>query len=131
MFTLIRSAIWLGRLNSTREIVKALPIYLRERAVNLKLGSYLISKLIPFTALCAFQCGVLLAIVSYMVPIPGSTLERGVVLFLTPVAATGMGLMVSALASTADKAVAVIPILLIPQMICLTSVSDLSTSAER
>jgi hypothetical protein len=117
MFTLIMSAIWFGSLNSAREVVKELPIYLREHAANLKLSSYLISKVIPLAALGAFQCAILLGVVSHMVPIPGSTLERWVVLFLTALAATGMGLLVSALAPSVDKAVAVIPILLIPQMI--------------
>lgn len=127
MFTMVMSAIWLGCLNSAREIVKELPIYLRERAVNLNVGSYLLSKLLPLSALCAVQCVTLLAIVSCMVPIPGSIMERGVVLFLTALAATSMGLMVSALVSSTDKAIATIPLLLIPQMI----LSDVSIKLEQ
>ncbi|MCL5045089.1 MAG: ATP-binding cassette domain-containing protein [Deltaproteobacteria bacterium] len=117
MFTMIMTMIWLGCLNSAREVVKELPIYLRERAVNLRLGSYLLSKLLPLTGLCALQCVALLAIVSRMVPIPGSNAERGVVLFLTALAAMTMGLMVSAFVSSTDKAIATIPLLIIPQMI--------------
>ena len=126
MFTMVMSAIWLGCLNSSREVVKELPIYLRERAVNLEVGSYLTSKLLPLSGLCAVQCVTLLAIVSYMVPISGSIVERGTVLFFTALAATSMGLMVSALVSSADKAIATIPLLLIPQMI----LSDVSIKLE-
>ena len=117
MFTMIMTMIWLGCLNSAREVVKELPIYMRERAVNLKIGSYLLSKLIPLAGICALQCVALLAIVSSMVSIPGSVAERGAILFLTGLAATTMGLMVSAFVSSADKAIATIPLLLIPQMI--------------
>ena len=127
MFTMVMSAVWLGCLNSAREVVKELPIYLRERAVNLDVGSYLMSKLLPLSGLCAVQCITLLAIASYMVPISGSILERGTVLFFTALAASSMGLMVSSLVSSADKAIATIPLLLIPQMI----LSDVSIKLEQ
>jgi ABC transport system ATP-binding/permease protein len=53
---LVLSAIWFGCLNAARELVKELPIYLRERSVNLSLGPYLASKLVPLAVLCALQC---------------------------------------------------------------------------
>ena len=48
---LVLSAIWFGCLNSAREFVKELPIYLRERSVNLGIAPYLTSKLVPLAAL--------------------------------------------------------------------------------
>ncbi|MGH8598342.1 MAG: ATP-binding cassette domain-containing protein, partial [Gammaproteobacteria bacterium] len=41
-FMLVLSAIWFGCLNSAREIVKELPVYLRERSVNLGLAPYMV-----------------------------------------------------------------------------------------
>jgi hypothetical protein len=58
-----------------------------------------------------------LGIVSLLVALPGSFLERVASLFLTGMAATGMGLAVSAFVDSNDKAVAMAPILLIPQVV--------------
>jgi hypothetical protein len=116
-FILVLSAIWFGTLNSARELVKELPIYLRERSVNLGITPYLLSKLLPLATLCLIQCTMLLGIVSLLVALPGSFLERVASLFLTGMAATGMGLAVSAFVDSNDKAVAMAPILLIPQVV--------------
>ena len=43
-FVLILSAIWFGCINSAREIVKELPIYLRERAVVVVIPVSLVSR---------------------------------------------------------------------------------------
>ncbi len=63
-FILVLSSIWFGTLNSARELVKELPIYLRERSVNLGIMPYLISKLLPLAVLCLIQCALLMGIVS-------------------------------------------------------------------
>lgn len=121
-FILVLSSIWFGTLNSARELVKELPVYLRERSVNLGLMPYLTSKLVPLAALCLIQCALLMGIVSQMVALPGSYIERVLVLFMTGMAATCMGLAVSAFVDTNDKAVAVAPILLIPQVVLSNAV---------
>jgi ABC-type multidrug transport system ATPase subunit len=116
-FILVLSAIWFGCLNSARELVKELPIYLRERSVNLSIGPYIMSKLIPLSGLCLLQCVLLLGVISALVSIPGDMLMRFCVLFASGLAATLMGLCVSAFVNSNDKAVATIPILLIPQVV--------------
>ncbi len=121
-FILVLSAIWFGCLNSARELVKELPIYLRERSVNLGIAPYLTSKVLPLAALCALQCVMLLAIVSALLSLPGSFLDRVVSLFLAGMAATAMGLAVSAFVDSNDKAVAMVPILLIPQVVLSNAV---------
>lgn len=121
-FILVLSAIWFGTLNSVRELVKELPIYLRERSVNLGIVPYLTSKLIPLAALCLIQCALLLGIVSIMVSLPGNFFARLLCLFMAGMAATSMGLAVSALVDTNDKAVAIAPILLIPQIVMSNAV---------
>ncbi|HYA41106.1 MAG TPA: ATP-binding cassette domain-containing protein [Syntrophobacteraceae bacterium] len=116
-FILVLSAIWCGCLNSTREVVKELPIYLRERAVNLAIGPYLASKLIPLSVMCMVQCLALLGIVTSLISWSGDFITRLSALFLAAMAATCMGLSVSTLVDSNDKAVALVPILLIPQVI--------------
>ena len=130
-FMLVISAVWFGCLNAAREIVKELPIYARERSVNLSVGPYLASKLLPLAALCAIQCVGLLLAVALFIEVPGSLGQRGVALFLTGLAATAMGLAVSALMTTTDKAVAMVPILLIPQVILANAVVRLTPAVER
>jgi ABC-type multidrug transport system ATPase subunit len=129
-FILVISAIWCGCLNSTREVVKELPIYMRERAVNLGIGPYLFSKLIPMSVLCLLQCLSLLGIVTFMSSWSGDLLPRLVTLFATGMAATTMGLAVSTFVDTNDKAVAVVPILLIPQVILSNFVVQLGKVGE-
>jgi ABC-type multidrug transport system ATPase subunit len=121
-FILVLSSVWFGTLNSARELVKELPVYLRERSVNLGLMPYLISKLVPLAVLCLIQCSLLMGIVSQMVSLPGSYIERVFVLFMTGMAATCMGLAVSAFVDSNDKAVAMAPILLIPQVVLSNAV---------
>ncbi len=129
-FVLVLSAIWFGCINSAREIVKELPVYLRERSVVLRIPPYLVSKLLPLAVLCAIQCASFLAIVMGMIDFPGSFLDRFVVLFAAGFAATGMGLGVSAFVTSNDKAIATLPLLLIPQFILSNAVVQLDGAAE-
>jgi len=116
-FVLVISAVWFGCLNSAREIVKELPIWQRERAVSVRPLPYLTSKLGPLAAIAALQVAGLLAAVEGLLDLSGGALARAGVLYLSALAATAMGLTLSALVNTSDKAIASIPALLIPQVI--------------
>ena len=117
------TATWFGAINAARELVKELPIYLRERMAGLRLAPYLLSKLAVLTALCVIQTTVLLAIVSLRVELPRSgamtwgPLELWVTLNLAAFAALGLGLLISASVSNANRAQSLVPIALIPQLI--------------
>ena len=124
-FMLVLSAIWFGCLNSAREIVKELPVYLRERSVNLGITPYVLSKLLPLLGLCVIQCGLLLAVVSAMLSLPGEHFSRLVLLIACAFAAAAMGLAISAFVDTNDKAIAMVPILLIPQVIFSNALTEL------
>ena len=128
-FSYVLSSIWFGTLNSARELVKELPIYLRERSVNLGIMPYLISKLLPLAVLCLIQCALLMGIVSLLVALPGSYTWRVAALFTAGMAATCMGLAVSAFVDSNDKAVAMAPILLIPQVVLSNAVVRLGDAA--
>ncbi|MGZ8245226.1 ATP-binding cassette domain-containing protein [Methylomagnum sp.] len=129
-FILVLSAIWFGTLNSAREVVKELPVYLRERSVNLGIGPYLTSKLLPLALLCLLQCLMLLGVVAGLLPLtlglPGSLGA----LFLAAFSATCMGLAVSAFVDTNDKAVAMAPILLVPQVVLSNAVVQLGDTGQ-
>ncbi len=129
-FILVLSAIWFGTLNSAREVVKELPIYLRERSVNLGLAPYLASKLLPLALLCLLQCLMLLGIVHAMLPLTFGIAGSLAALFLAAFSATCMGLAVSAFVDTNDKAVAMAPILLVPQVVLSNAVVPLGTASQ-
>ncbi len=117
------TATWFGAINSAREIVKELPILLRERLAGLRVVPYLASKLAMLMVLCTIQTGVLLAIVATKVhtPVSGAImpawLELWISLNLAAFTALGLGLLISASVSNADRAQSLVPIALIPQLI--------------
>lgn len=129
-FLLVIAMIWFGCLNSAREIVKELPIYLRERAVGLGVTEYITSKLIPLAALCALQAVMLLGVTRACITLSGDFLAQLAALLTVGLSATAMGLMVSALVRSSDKAIASVPILLVPQVILSGAIVPLSGWSE-
>lgn len=113
---MIFSAIWLGASNSAREIVKELPIYRRERMVNLRIAPYLLSKVAVLSLVCLIQSIMLVMIVNIGLDLPDAISIFGVI-YLVSLASVMMGLTVSAAASNVDKALAAVPLLLVPQII--------------
>ena len=116
-FVLAITAAWFGCINASREVVKEAPIYRRERMFDLNIGSYIVSKLVVLALLGFVQCAVLLAVVHHSIHIPGNRLIVFLLLFLCSIASSSLGLAISALASTQDRAVALVPLVLIPQVL--------------
>lgn len=117
VFLMAISAIWFGCSNAAREIVGEWAIYHRERMVNLKVPSYVASKLAVLGGLCFVQCLVLLGIVWLGCGLEGSFGWMLGVLVLASLTGLGLGLTVSALARTSEVAIALIPLILIPMVI--------------
>ncbi len=131
IFLLSISALWFGCANSAREIVGELAIYRRERMVCLSIPSYLASKLTILAILSAFQCAVLLIIVSYLGNISAPLSVLYFKLFVTSLVGVAIGLVVSVVARTADVAAGVLPLILLPMVILggvLLPVKDLPRS---
>ena len=124
-FIMSVSAIWFGCINASREIVKELPIYLRERAVNMRIFPYLASKAMILGGLCATQCLALHAIVASVTGLGGNPLQQLGVLFLTSLSSMMLGLLISACVDTSDKAISLVPVLLIPQVMLAGVVTPL------
>ncbi|MBL8743970.1 MAG: ATP-binding cassette domain-containing protein, partial [Myxococcales bacterium] len=120
IFFLVVSAIWFGTSNAAREIVSERAIYLRERMVNLGLFNYVASKYIMLALFCVVQCSMLLAIVFFGLKFPGGMPAFGQMLGAlvgTALVAVALGLLLSTSVTSAEAAMALTPIALIPQVV--------------
>lgn len=120
MFFVVVSAVWFGTSNSAREIVTERAIYLRERMVNLSIVNYVFSKYIILSLICVFQCTMLLGIVFFTLGFHGGILAfllELVVMVAVAMNACALGLLLSTVVSSAEAAMALTPIALIPQVV--------------
>ena len=120
IFFLVLSAVWFGTSNAAREIVAERAIYLRERMVNLGLLNYVLSKYLLLAVLCVVQVSVLLGIVFPALGLPGGAEAFGKMLgalVATSLAAVSLGLLLSTVVASAEAAMALTPIALIPQVV--------------
>src|SRR5207237_2300353 len=109
-----------GTSNAAREIVTERSIYLRERMVNLSLLNYVFSKYIILSVICAVQCTMLLGIVFFTLGFNGGLqafVGELVVLIALAMNATSLGLLLSTMVTSAEAAMALTPIALIPQIV--------------
>lgn len=120
---LAATAIWFGAFNAAKEIVKELPVLRREMLAGLRVAPYLGSKFVVLAALCLVQTAALLGIVWIKVELPSSgalmwgPLELWITLNLAALAAVGLGLAISSWMNNADQAGALVPVLLIAQIL--------------
>lgn len=123
VFMLATTGVWFGVINSAREICKEAPVLRREQLAGLRPGPYLGSKLAGMLALVAVQSALLLGVVAAGVELPArgilapAPLELYVTLVLAGTAGIALGLCISAVAATPDKATSLIPIVLVPQVL--------------
>jgi ABC transport system ATP-binding/permease protein len=122
LFIMAFAAMMFGCVNGAREIVKDAPIYRRERTVNLGMAPYMFSKMVVLGVLCLLQSAVLVLMVNSSAPIQQgilllAPLEVYITLALTSLAGLMVGLTISVIVPTNDRAVSLIPIILIPQVI--------------
>jgi ABC-type multidrug transport system ATPase subunit/ABC-type multidrug transport system permease subunit len=125
------TVMWFGCNNAAKEIVKEEAIYGRERAVNLGIVPYLGSKFLLLSIVSALQALLLLTLVfgglwllgvcfGQQTPAPEYRLgfwgEFGV-LSLLSMAGVAAGLLLSACVNSPDRANALLPYVLIPQII--------------
>jgi ABC-type multidrug transport system permease subunit len=116
-FVMSLTCVWFGCINSCREIVKEKGVYTRESMVNLNTCSYVISKILILTILCFIQCLILLLIIDQYLALPGNKFMIFLALFMCSVSGTGLGLFLSSIVDNEDKAIALVPLLIIPQIL--------------
>ena len=137
MFTLSCAAIWIGLFNSIQEICKERVILKREYMANLRLPVYMASKVIVQMVIALVQA-VLLSM-TFLIALDrfkdggeveiwhedlqtlfgssGMYLEIILAVWITVIAAMALGLIVSSIVKTGDKAMVIAPFLLIVQLL--------------
>ena len=125
------AALWCGCSNSAREITKEGPIFIRERMMGQSVFAYVCSKFWVLSILSFVQVLVML-VMCYFISLtwgsayeaeaiiggtPGSFLLHLLNLQLTSMAGVGIGLLISSIVSNSDKAMSIVPIVLIPQVL--------------
>jgi ABC-type multidrug transport system ATPase subunit len=113
-FLMVVAAVWFGCNNAARDIVGETAIFQRERMVNLKLPSYLFSKVAVLAAICIFQCATLLTIVYFISQLSGPFWLLLLILTTASLVGTSIGLLISALSPTTEAAIAFLPVVLLP-----------------
>ena len=121
IFMAMFSSLWFGCSNAVREIVDEQTIYRRERQTGLKIPSYILSKLAVLSFVAFVQCfSVVLICLLVNHALSLSLPEAGVailIMFLVAVNGSLIGLLISSLVSTPEKALTLFPLILIPELL--------------
>lgn len=116
-FVLVLAVLWCSGTLSVREIVKELPILRHELRFGLKLSAYLASKIFLLGAFALVQTTLLLLMVRYFTDLTGPAIGQLIVLGATALAGVALGLLVSAAAGSSERAMTILPVLLIGQAV--------------
>ena len=133
LFIMAVSAVWFGSTNAAREIVGELPIYMRERMYNLKLIPYIFSKITVLSIFSIIQSlfFILILYIHFNGSNEGVYLQNPLLAFLwmsfLTISSTFLGLLLSAIFDTSEKVLAVVPIVLIPQIMLAGLVAKISS----
>jgi hypothetical protein len=121
IFMAMFAALWFGCSNAVREIVDEQTIYKRERQTGLKIPSYVFSKLSVLSFVALVQCVSVVAILLFVKHAlalrPGEILGGIGIMFLVAVNGTLIGLVISSVVSTPEKALTLFPLVLIPELL--------------
>ena len=137
LFIMAVSAVWFGSTNAAREIVGELPIYSRERMYNLKLIPYIFSKITVLSLFSIIQSFVFIYILYFYYSDSNFDIYFNDPFFafiwmsFLTISSTFLGLLLSAIFDTSEKVLAVVPIVLIPQIMLAGLVAKIgSTTVE-
>jgi len=121
IFMAMFSSLWFGCSNAVREIVDEQTIYRRERQTGLKIPSYVISKLAVLSFVSLVQCFSVVLIcllvnhaLSLSLPEAGAAI---LIMFLVSVNGSLIGLLISSMVATPEKALTLFPLILIPELL--------------
>jgi ABC transport system ATP-binding/permease protein len=132
LFMIAISAIWLGTQNAAREIVSEMAIYKRERMFNLYIYPYIFSKISVLSFFSVIQSFIFIMILT--INYNGSNvmvdLNSPVYLFFwmvfLSISATFLGLLLSSLVKTGERAMTILPLILLPQIMLAGLVAKVS-----
>ena len=124
LLVVILGATWIGAANAIGEIVRERPIIQRERASGLGVVPYVASKVVVLGSLTAAQCAVmtLLALARQGPQDPGSLFpsplpELVLAAVLAGICGMALALLISAVSSTVDQAMTLLPVILVLEML--------------
>jgi ABC-type multidrug transport system ATPase subunit/pSer/pThr/pTyr-binding forkhead associated (FHA) protein len=137
LFLMAISAIWFGVSNACKEIVGEIPIYRRERMFNMRIGTYMLSKIIVLTFFAALQALVFVSIIYLRFkndttpgldnPVMlGYFWQNALFMLYLAFSATLMGLLISAIFDNTEKVMTIVPIALMPQIMLAGVVTKLN-----
>lgn len=132
IFLMSFTAVLFGCVNGAREIVKEAPIYRRERLVNLGIAPYMFSKIVILGIFCLLQSAIIVFLVNLKTPFYQGIflpvlIEISITMALSALAGLMIGLTISALAPNTDRAMSLVPLMLIPQVVFSGAVFKLDT----
>ena len=122
LFIMAVSSVWFGSTNAAREIVGELPIYKRERMYNLRLIPYIFSKITVLSLFSIIQSFIFVYILYFNYGNSDYDLffnnpfSAFIWMSFLTISSTFLGLLLSAIFDTSEKVLAVVPIVLIPQI---------------
>ena len=130
LFMISISAIWLGAQNAAREIVSEEAIYKRERMYNLEIFPYILSKITVLSVVSLIQSFVFIIILfihfnSAIVELNEPHYLFFWMLFLS-IASTFLGLLLSSLVKTSERAMTILPLILLPQIMLAGLIAKVS-----
>jgi len=123
LFMVMFAALWFGCSNAVREISDEISIYRRERQTGLLIPAYLLSKLTVLGAFGAVQSCLLVSVLASLSLVPGFGGLQGnylwvlLVTFLINLNGTLIGLFLSSVFGSSEKALAWFPLILIPELL--------------
>ena len=130
-FLLAVSAVWFGTNNEAREIVGEAPIYKRERMFNQGILAYMLSKITVLGTFAAIQSLLFTLIITINFSNSDPSWDAPAKTFLwmlfVSLAASMMGLLLSAIVTTTEKVMTLVPIALIPQIMLAGVVAKISS----
>lgn len=117
LFLSLVVAMFLGLTNSVDDIIRDRPVLQRERNLNVRLGWYILAKVLTLTLFAVIQCVLYILIGNYLLEVRGMFWIFLAAMVLTALSGIAIGLLISSLVHESKTAVNIIPIVLIPQII--------------
>ncbi len=136
LFMMALAVTLLGIFAASYEIIRETTIYQRERAINLRISPYFLSKFGILTAFILFQCLLLLVILAFRVSYPASgvlmwtPMEFYITLALTALASIALGLCISAATSSQNSVIYLVLLVLFVQIVFSGAIFKLSVITE-
>ncbi|WP_280359048.1 FHA domain-containing protein [Nocardia otitidiscaviarum] len=124
LVVLVLGACFMGSTLTVRDLVGERAIYFRERAVGLRSGAYLMSKVVIFSIAALLQAAVMLGIVLAVKKAPGAgavipngSIELYVDIALTTVTCVVLGLLLSTLARSNEQVMPLLVVIIMCQLV--------------